>query len=428
MPYGVAVNKTSLSSVFWAVPVPFTAAPLKFNAIDAVLMTPLGVPPSNRSYGVALGIAPAPPGFATPERYIVNHIATNKQNPASFFVILGGFYYPGGYQFVRERGIDVSTITVPVLQISLYDAVAVGFALQSYGGEFNVTVTDTPGNDWIPVRTGAGMTAVSSIICAWNIILFGLSIYLMYKSGLQKNIGSAVMVLDACGCAIRLIFCLDPLADRFIPAAIQQILLTGHLPFTVAGIILITSLWVEVSSESNLKIVGGLTTTAIPSTIIICIVTVLEFINSATRAAGYLIVPVLYASSIVALLTLAFTAAYTLYCAIKVFRFTSSVTTIKRHHKTLQSFSIRVSVSIAGMLGLVISSALYAAGYGASPVGDSALIMCLTAFSTLIANAQIFALFSTLKQKLSASAKSRATNSGSHKANSHSGAQSNISA
>lgn len=161
-----------------------------------------------------------------------------------------------------------------------------------------------------------------------------------------------------------------------------------------ASLVFITSLWVEVATASQLQIVGVLTTTSIPTIIICTVVIVLEVINSSLRAAGYLILPVVYADVAVVLFAMVGALAYIVYCAVVVFRFTRGLKMVNRRDRVLRNFSIRVTVSSVGVLGSLIGTLLYGLGYGLTPVGDTALQLAYMGFGSVIATAQLLALFS----------------------------------
>lgn len=199
--YGLAVDFSTLSSIFSAVAVPFTASPLSFSPITSLLISPQVSPPQNASYAVAVPISPPPKGFTSADHFIASHVSQYRTiAPAAYYVIMGGSYLAGGYQFVRERSIDMRNVTVPVIQVSLGEAAAMSVVLATFSGQFVVTATDKPENDWIPIRKGPAVVAISILFAAWNLLLIAFAGFLVYRSGLQKNVGSAVIFFDTLAC------------------------------------------------------------------------------------------------------------------------------------------------------------------------------------------------------------------------------------
>lgn len=122
---------------------------------------------------------------------------SQKSNRRIFLCrILGGFYEAGGYYFIRDRLVDVSSVHVPVVQLTTAHANAVDFIFKNFGGGFNATVTDSPGNLWIPVRMSAGPIVVSVVLCMWNAGLIGFAVYVLVKRGMQANVGTCVLLFN----------------------------------------------------------------------------------------------------------------------------------------------------------------------------------------------------------------------------------------
>lgn len=423
--FKVAVNLQTLETSLPTAPLSFVNAPLSFAPKSVLLTLHTVSPPRNVTYGVAIEISPPPSGFRSVDTYMSWHVATNVDNPAALFIIVGSPYLPGVYQFGRDLRANVTGLVVPVLQASLDEGKALLYILRNFGGAANITATDTPANPWIAVRKGWGLIVVNVVLCVWNAALIGTAIGLMHRLGFRKNIGTAILVLDCISCVVRFAYCMDPLADRFMPPQVASTLLTGHIPAVFTSIVLITSLWVELSSRSNLKIVGVLTSTSVPTILVCSVVAVLEIASSITRAIGAITQVAIYLSTAVSLLALAFMVGYIGYCAVKVFRFTASIAALRRQHRVLRAFSIRVTFTGVCAIGCILVIALYGGGMGRTPIGDSGLQMALMFFSTCISGSQIFALIAKSKVRTgspgTASSKTKEmTNSGT---NSLSGSQ-----
>lgn len=191
-----------------------------------------------------------------------------------------------------------------------------------------------------------------------------------------------------------------------MPAPIAQVLLTGHLPLQFASTVFITSMWVELATLSSVKIVGGLTKTLTPSIIAICVVTAFEVVTASLRANLYLIPPLILANLLIFLVLYLGLAVYILYGVVKIWRFTTSFSEVRKNDNILRAYAIRVALSEVGILGLLASEVLYIV-LGSTPVPDTAIPASLCAFSTLISTAELLAMKVRTKSSSSVSTPSR---------------------
>jgi hypothetical protein len=262
--------------------------------------------------------------------------ATASSKPEALLAY-GGPYDAGGYQSNRLREFDLPGVTCPIVHMIEADGLALLIALQKGGGEVNITVTDSPSNPYWDRRNGIAYVIMSALLILISIAVITIASAALYFRGIRRNIPTLCLLLDITAAITRILFAIDPFADRFFPSSVTEIFFTAFVAMFVSSTVLIAMFWHELATQASMQITGGLTKLKIPAIIVILLLFVLEIVSSAIRAAKLKEVDVVQqVNAIYYVIVIILMISYYSYVAWKVFQFLRSKDVLRKNDKILR--------------------------------------------------------------------------------------------
>jgi hypothetical protein len=145
------------------------------------------------------------------------------------------------------------------------------------------------------------------------------------------------LLLDIIAALTKIMFALDPYADRIFPTSLCEIFFTAFIPMFVTSTVLIAMFWHELATQASMHVTGGLTTLKIPAIFVILVLFILEVVSASIRAEHsikadiVILVNAIYYSVVIILMI-----TYYCYVAWKVFQFLRGKDVLKKNDRILR--------------------------------------------------------------------------------------------
>lgn len=201
------------------------------------------------------------------------------------FIAFGGAFEAGGlqcYKWSEER--VMNGITSPVVHMQTLAGELLTTLLHENNGTLQIVVTCLPENPYALRKDSGKYIFISVFTGTWALGVLILASITLILRGVQRNIATLCVMLDCVSAALRIVYAIDPFAGRFINASILTVIFTGSVPMVLVSCILIASFWYELATQASLEVSGVLTSTRLPTIIIVSGMIAIEVISASLRA------------------------------------------------------------------------------------------------------------------------------------------------